>query len=379
MLELTLELKKRGNDITVITSWPEYNLDDGSNRSFVEKENENGVRVLRIKTLPHHNVNYFLRAVAQLLMPFQFLWKLWKYRVRVEKCITYSPPLPLAFVGIGLRFFGVKSLLNLQDLFPQNAIDLGILKNPLQIVFFRSIESFSYRFSNIITVHSDGNRTMLLERYPSLKKKIHILHNWVDLEHHQKNNSIDYRKKWNISHPFVAIFAGVMGPSQYLELILKIAESFHNREDLLFLLVGGGVEEERLKKSVNKKELNNVRFENFVSRDDYSDLLKICSLGMVCLSPKNKTPVIPGKILGYMAADLPVAAFLHKSSDGHEVIENSGCGLSSDSADEESCIQIMSTLLDNPDISSMGIAGRSYAEKHFSKEVCMNQLERLLN
>ncbi len=149
MLELTLELKKRGNDITVITSWPEYNLDDGSNRSFVEKENENGVRVLRIKTLPHHNVNYFLRAVAQLLMPFQFLWKLWKYRVRVEKCITYSPPLPLAFVGIGLRFFGVKSLLNLQDLFPQNAIDLGILKYPLQIVFFRSIESFSYRFSNM--------------------------------------------------------------------------------------------------------------------------------------------------------------------------------------------------------------------------------------
>ena len=191
----------------------------------MEKENENGVRVLRIKTLPHHNVNYFLRAVAQLLMPFQFLWKLWKHGIRVEKCITYSPPLPLAFVGIGLRLFGVKSLLNLQDLFPQNAIDLGILKNPLQIVFFRSIESFSYRFSNIITVHSDGNRTMLLERYPSLKKKIHILHNWVDLEHHQKNNSIDYRKKWNISHPFVAIFAGRHGRETFFEKAAPDARS----------------------------------------------------------------------------------------------------------------------------------------------------------
>ncbi len=79
--------------------------------------------------------------------------------------------------------------------------------------------------------------------------------------------------------------------------------------------------------SQKKNDLNNVRFENFVSRDDYSDLLKICSLGMVCLSPKNKTPVIPGKILGYMASGLPVAAFLHKSSDGHKVIKNSGCGL----------------------------------------------------
>ena len=175
MLELTQELKTRGNDITVITTWPEYNLEDGSNRNFLEKEKENGVTVLRIKTLPHHNVNYFLRAFAQLLMPFQFLWKLWKYSISIEKCITYSPPLPLAFVGIGLRFFGVKALLNLQDLFPQNAIDLGILKNPLQIYFFRILESLSYRFSDIITVHSDGNRTMLLDQYPSLNQKINII------------------------------------------------------------------------------------------------------------------------------------------------------------------------------------------------------------
>ena len=170
-----------------------------------------------------------------------------------------------------------------------------------------------------------------------------------------------------------------MGPSQYLELILKIAENIQHRKELLFLFVGGGVEEERLKHIAKKKDLNNVRFANFVSRDEYSDLLNICSLGMVCLSPKNKTPVIPGKILGYMASGLPVAAFLHKSSDGHKVIKNSGCGSSSDSADEQSCIQIMNTLLDNPEIADMGKAGRSYAEAHFSKEVCMNQLERLLN
>ena len=139
------------------------------------------------------------------------------------------------------------------------------------------------------------------------------------------------------------------------------------------------VQKKKLMQMSNEKKLENVRFENFISRDDYSDLLKICSLGLVCLSPKNKTPVIPGKILGYMAAGLPVAAFLQQSSDGHEVILNSGCGLSADSADEESCFQVMNTLLDNPQISNMGMAGRSYAEKHFSKEVCMNHLESLLN
>ena len=94
---------------------------------------------------------------------------------------------------------------------------------------------------------------MLLDQHPSLIQKINILHNWVDLDHHQKNHSIDFREKWEISHPFIAIFAGVMGPSQYLELILKIAESTQYREELLFLLVGGGVEEQRLKHIAKKK------------------------------------------------------------------------------------------------------------------------------
>ncbi|GIR15906.1 MAG: hypothetical protein CM15mP28_3760 [Pseudomonadota bacterium] len=89
---------------------------------FLEKEKENGVTVLRIKTLPHHNVNYFLRAFAQLLMPFQFLWKLWKYRIRVEKCITYSPTTSFSICWNWASIFGVKALLNLQNLFPQTQL-----------------------------------------------------------------------------------------------------------------------------------------------------------------------------------------------------------------------------------------------------------------
>ena len=379
MLELTQELKKKGHDLTVITSWPEYNLEDGSSRTYFEKENENGVTVIRVKTLPHHNVNYFLRGVAQLLMPFQFFWKIWKFGIRVEKCIIYSPPLPLAFVGIGLRFFGVKALLNLQDLFPQNAIDLGVLNNSLQIFFFRIIESISYRFSNIITVHSEGNRTMLLDQHPSLKRKIQILHNWVDLEKVQSKNRVDFRKKWNISNPFIAVFAGVMGPSQYLELLLYLAEQMQDNTELLFLLVGDGQEKEKLQKIAQEKLLSNVRFEGFVSHEAYPDLLRICSVGLVCLSPLNKTPVVPGKILGYMAVGLPIAAFLQTSSDGHGIINSAKCGFSADSADKDACVKSMRNLLTKRDsFAKLGNNGKSYAIKHFSKEVCVSQLESML-
>ena len=379
MLELTQELKKRGHNLIVITSWPEYNLAVGKSREYFEKENDNGVTILRIKTLPHHNVNYFVRGIAQLLMPFQFLLKLWKYGTRVEICIIYSPPLPLAFVGIGLRFFGVKTLLNLQDLFPQNAIDLGVLKNPLQIKFFRIIESLSYRFSNFITVHSEGNRNMLMSQNPSLAKKLHILHNWVNIENVKSKKSVDFRKAWGISNPYIAVFAGVMGPSQYLELLLYLAEKIQNDTELLFLVVGDGQEKVKLQKMAKEKFLSNVRFEGFVSHEAYPELLGICSIGLVCLSPLNNTPVVPGKILGYMAAGLPIAAFLQNSSDGHSIIKSAQCGVSADSADKDACVKSMKNLLSQRNsFAKLGNNGKSYAAKHFSKEVCISQLESML-
>ena len=380
MLELSKELNSRGYQVTVITTWPEYNLNGNKGiREFTEIEEEQGISVIRIKTLPHHNINYFLRGIAQLLMPLQFLLKLWMYKVKVDACIIYSPPLTLAFVGIVLKIQGVKSLLNIQDLFPQNAIDLGVLSNPIQIWFFRCIEIISYRFSDCITVHSEGNRQSILKKYPDLTNKLKTLHNWVDLDHHQTGElGIDFRKKWNLKHPLIAVFAGVMGPSQYLNLILNIANRIQDNSEILFLLVGGGAEKEDLIESAAEKKLTNVRFENFVSREDYPSLLKVCSLGLVCLSPMNRTPVVPGKILGYMAAGLPVVAFLHEESDGHAIIQEAECGITANSSDEEACVQaFLKILACKHRFLEMGRSGRSYAEKNFSKKICVSQMEQL--
>ena len=96
MLELAQELQDRGHQVTVITTWPEYNLDQNTEqRSFQEIETEQGISVLRIKTLPHHNVNYIIRGLSQLLMPLQFLKKLWHYKIKPDAVVIYSPPLTL--------------------------------------------------------------------------------------------------------------------------------------------------------------------------------------------------------------------------------------------------------------------------------------------
>ena len=127
------------------------------------------------------------------------------------------------------------------------------------------------------------------------------------------------------------------------------------------------------------KSLNNVLFEGFVARESYQDLLRICSIGLVCLSPQNKTPVVPGKILGYMAAGLPITAFLQSSSDGHGVIKSAQCGFSVDSADKDACVQSMKNLLSQSDsFAKLGQNGKNYATENFSKEVCVSQLESML-
>ena len=386
MLELAQELSARGHQITVITTWPEYNLDQSKVLlNFKEAELEDGVRVIRVKTLPHHNVNYIVRGLAQLLMPWQFLRKLRRYQIKADAVVVYSPPLPLALVGSALKRQGTRYLLNVQDLFPQNAIDLGILRNPLQIKLFKTLEKYAYETADVVTVHSEGNKAVLLKEHPKITGHLKILHNWVDVDHHtaassaEKNTTDDFRTKWSITQRYVAVFAGVMGPSQYLELILDIAENMQDYPDLLFLLVGDGKEKQRLQTLAHNKNLTNVRFEGFVSREAYPKLLEACTIGLVCLSPQNRTPVVPGKILGHMAAGLPIAAFLQSASDGHQLIRDAQCGVSGDSANKMACVNAMKELLASEEkLQLLGKAGQNYAIAHFSKEVCVTQLEQML-
>ena len=138
----------------------------------------------------------------------------------------------------------------------------------------------------MVTVHSHGNQQTVLRQYPNLVDKLRILHNWVDVGYHETNDiRVDFRKKWNIQQKYVAVFAGVIGPSQYLELVLHVAEKMSDQSELLFLLVGNGKEKEKLQKLALEKSLNNVCFKGFVSREVYPDLLRICSIGLICLSP----------------------------------------------------------------------------------------------
>jgi len=382
MYELANELNSRGHKVVVVTSWPEYNLSsDQQTENFSESMVQDGVQVIRCRSLPHHNVNFILRGIAQLTLPRIYRRALLRHHSDdFDVTLVYSPPLTLASLGITMkRRAGIPFILNVQDVFPQNAIDLGVLRNPLLVAMFRWMERRAYRRAEKILVHSEGNRKFLATQFPDRSHKLNVLHNWTDLERFEEpTNAIDFRQVLNLDDRLVFMFAGVMGPSQKLEMIIDAARrQSNNLPDVLFLLVGDGTERQKLENRA--RGLSNVRFHAFVSRDDYPALVTASDVGLVSLSSANHTPVVPGKILDYMAGSLPVLGLLNRESDGHALIREAKCGYTAPSDDPAAIdAAIIKTYESRKTLQDLGRNGRRYARENFSKQRTVDQLLKLI-
>ncbi|MDI6891100.1 MAG: glycosyltransferase family 4 protein [Thermodesulfovibrionales bacterium] len=382
MQELAEGLRDRGHKISVVTSYPKYNLSYEKKKvSFPKFTVEEEIEVLRIHTLPHHKVTLIVRGISQLTMPYIFSFNIKKYiNHKIDVVIVYSPPLPLTIVGKKLKMLhGAKFILNVQDIFPQNAIDLGGLKNKFMIKFFEKMEKSAYKCANRIVVHSESNRDFLQNKKGVPEDKIDVIYNWVDTEPYRNvKRTGRFRKLYGLDNKFVFLFAGVIGPSQGLDMVVKMASKLKEIHSICFLLVGDGTEKDRLIRMTESYGFKNVLFKAFVSKEEYPDLVKDMDVGLVCLSSKNKTPVVPGKILGYMAASKPVVAFLHKESDGHSLIEKAKCGFTAVSDDEEKMFETILKVYNKRDkLSQYGENGFQYISTNFEKNVCIDKLEKL--
>lgn len=383
MQELARELLHRDHAVTVVTTSPEYNLaEQDRNTVYPELCEEDGVRVVRIKTLPHHNVPFVLRGLSQLSLPLFFQRAIRRHiHGSLTAVVVYSPPLPLALVGGWVkRRYRCRYVLNVQDIFPQNAVDLGVLKNPLLIRFFEAMERRAYRQADTVTVHSDGNREFLLSRNRLGAPALRILHNWIDVDEYAAARSTGrYRQAWGLENRILVLFAGVLGPSQGLDGVLDVAARALEHPEVCFLFVGDGMMKESLQKRAAAEKLTNVVFKPFVAKQQYPELVKECDIGLVSLTSRNKTPVVPNKILGYMAAGIPVLAYLNAESDGHALAAASGGGISAVSADTDACYAALTALLAQAEnLPVMGRNGCRYVREHFSRNACVDALEGYL-
>lgn len=381
MYDLGKELAGKGHRITVLTTFPQYNLTERSRKNienFPVVANENGTHVIRLKALPIHNVNHIARGIGQLLLPFLF-FRGTRLVGPQDVSVVYSPPLTLGLAAYLIKKRkGTPFIFNVQDLFPQNAIDLGALKQSILIKFFRWMENFIYRKANHISVHSSGNRDYVLSMGVN-SDKVSVIHNWVDLDEYKIDGIPNpVREKDEFKGKFIVFFGGVMGYAQDLETVVDCANILKNRQQIIFLLLGDGAEKKTLVKKSQSLGLSNVEFLPFVSKEEYPFWVHVADVGLVTLKSSMKTPVVPSKILGYMAASKPILASLNPESDGIRIVEEAQCGINVPAGSPFAMADaILKFSADRGAREVMGRRGRLYVEQHFSRSTCVKKYEEI--
>ena len=290
---------------------------------------------------------------------------------------TFTPPLPMGLVAwcVASRF-GVPCVVHVQDLFPQNVIDLGMLRNQSMVRFFEAMEHRVYRRADAIVVMSDGNLDHVVARGAS-RDKVRSISNWVDTDLIRPAERMnEFRREHGIGQKYVILFAGTMGWSQGLEVVIDAARLLAAEPDLLFLMVGDGVEREKLESQ--GAGLPNVRFLPMQSKEIYPQVLASSDACLVTLRPEVGTPAVPSKIATIMAAARPILATL-PPGDAPQLIEDSQGGLVAAAGDASSLAKAVLQLKHHPDLAAqLGSNGRSYAENHLSRVICVGQIENVI-
>lgn len=381
MKDLAQGLKEKGHEVSVVTSYPRYNLGSAI-QQFPNVLNENGVRVIRVKTAPHHKVNFIIRGIAQLLLPYLFFRAARRYvEEKVDVIIVHSPPLPLSITAQKIKKeYGAKYILNLHDIFPQNAIDLGILTIRPAIKLFERMERRAYATADTIVTPSREHKMFLEKNRNIASNKIEVINHWINAEPYKNVVRTNrFRKEYGLENKFIFLFAGVLGPAQGLDLIIRIAERVRNIPEIVFVFAGEGTAKSSLEKLTQSKNLSNVIFKPFVPTNEYPELVKDADVGVICLSSKNTTPAVPAKVVGYMAAGIPVVAFVHEESDIHQIVKDARCGYTAISDDEERAVAIVKALYGEKDkLREYGENAFAYMLNNFEKHVCIDKFEKVL-
>lgn len=383
LFELSEDLTESGHQITVITGFPKHyvnNIDQRYKGKLFLCERMNKVKVIRLLSISFIRHIPVIRGLDQFLLSLVFILG-GIFSGKQDIIFTYSPPLPL---GISAFLVGkikkVPFIFNVQDIFPQSVIDLGLLKSKILIRISELMEKFIYKKAHYITVHSEGNRENIISKNVNSEKVIRI-YNWVDtnlIKPSTDKNNI-FRKKNGLGEKFIVSFAGVMGFAQDLEVVIRCAELIKLYKNILFLLIGRGIKKNSLIKKTNDLQLNNVKFLPLQPKEVYPSILESSDVCLVTLNKSVKTPVVPSKLLSIMASGRPVVASMNLNGDTPKIIKNAKCGFCVEAGNSEQLSEAILKLYHNSEMRyEFGRNGREYAEKHFSRKICVEEYKKLM-
>lgn len=373
--DLADEFFEHGNNIVVAT------LLEKKYKKETTLKFENGYEVLRIRTENYFNIsNSIEKGIATFKIPFDLKKGIKKYlkNRKFDLIITHTPFISSEKLIKPLKkYFNCPAHLILWDIFPQNAKDIGLLNNKILFKFLKYKEKKMLETYDYIWCMSQGNLSYMKNNYQYLDSKtLGLLKNWGTIKDKLKVDKELIRKKYGYKlKEFIAVFGGNMGKPQKLENIIGLARKILNLEnsDIKFLFVGSGSEKERLEKCVKKEGITNIKFINYIPREEYEELIASCDIGLISLDERFTVPNFPSKTTDYFKLSLPILASIDncaKEDYGFFLQNEVKAGKIAEAGNINDLYKIFMELYLNENLrKDMGENGRKYYEKYLSSEV----------
>jgi colanic acid biosynthesis glycosyl transferase WcaI len=379
--QLALDLVAMGHRVTVLTGFPNYPdriIFEGYRGKVFQREQLDGIDVMRTYVFASPNPALWSRALNfGSFCASAPLGGLAASRPDVIYCLI--PPLPL---GVSAEFVGLTKhapvVVNVQDIYPDFAIALGILRNRWVIRFFQWMERSIYRQAAAVVVISDGFKENLLGKgVPA--QKLHVVPNWADpaqIRPGSKDNP--FRRRLDLGERFVLIYSGNLSHNSNLEPVVEAAALLRN-EPFAFVIVGDGVRRADLQSRVQARQLTNVRFLPFQPLEEYPQVLTAADMNLVTLNSRATLLSVPSKMFKMMASGRPVLAITGEGNELRRLVDAASCGLCVAPDDPQGLAETLRYAATHQDeMTHMGASGRRYLEEHFSRQECVAQIETIL-
>lgn len=385
--ELAEELKNLGHDITVLTTTPHYNEDKEALRRQPLKSKLSGLYYesdFRGIPVIHAPIPMKKSRVARRMLDyarFHFVSSLAGLLLtdKYDIILTPSPPLTNGLIAWILGTIRRKKFIyNVQEIFPDIAVSLGILKNKRMICLIEQLEKFIYERSAIVVVISDWFRKRLLEKGIP-EDKISIIPNFTDTDFMKpKKRQNGFSSAHGLNDKFVVLYAGNIGLTQNFENILASARRLKHLKDLCLLIVGDGTRSKWLEKELTRG-YSNIKFLHYQPRSIIPEMYASSDICLVPLKGGTAQETFPSKIYTIMSAGRPAIIAADLDSELSWIVKKSGCGWAVPPDNEEALSEIIEEIYNQRnDISKKGELGRKYVERYHSRRAVAKQYDLLI-
>lgn len=350
----------------------------GIDTGLIEEENST---ILRVKTGNIQKTSLIEKGVSTVMLEPQFVAAIKKYfgRVKFDLILYSTPPITIAkAVEYVKKRDGATTYLMLKDIFPQNAVDIGMLTTSglkgLLYKIFRSREKKMYSLSDYIGCMSQANVDYLLKHNPEIsKERVEISPNSVEVT--DMSVSVTdrrlMREKYGIPQDkIVYIYGGNLGKPQGIDHMIACLKNQKKNNNVFFLIIGSGTEFGKIDGWLTKEPQANVKLISFLPKEDYIHIVSSCDIGLLFLDHRFTIPNFPSRLVDYMQSKLPTLACTDPNSDVGKTLIEGGFGWWCESNSTEAFGKSIEESM-NADLKAMGEKAFSYvAEVWDVKKQC---------